>query len=1069
MALTPSQLSRLCLCLTLLCLSTHALFAAEPPQTPPTPTPQASVPAPAQPAPTQPAPTQPARASASGTAPTPGVPAWPAAYAVIQSKCLDCHGGKKEKGGINLKNLEKDPSVAREYELWNRVLEALESGEMPPDDAKPLDAAQKQTLLAWLNPALDHVARANAGDPGPVMLRRLTNHEYDYTVRDLTGLQLGLAKDFVPDGGGGEGFSNVGDTLFVSPQQLEKYFEAARTLADHATILPGTGIRFSPNRVGLRGPAQVRSAAESAMFVWYQKAAMDHLPKDGEDLLFPDYLTACWKWKHREKTGAASLLALASEQKLEPAFLENWWNMLNSEEPKSSYLDLVRLPWRNLPPPNDAAPRELPEPTRQSIAKIGADLHSWFLPEKWSVLRAQQDADELRPYNFDTPVQQQRVVHLVVADLGDGNKGDIVLLSNPGVFRKGKREPYWTWLREQLKQDRSRLESLKTQPAPAPQGEPAAEVARLEKQIRDAEQLLARLGKHPKGLETPAETLALEAPIVLSLPLPEGTTRFLAEGKLDLKNPELEFASLQWKATVEAPPNPAGILPGVITLWKRGTAAQKEVSKNFGPFHQIFSMNLEHRLNAVASNRHRSGKPGNSIYYFSDAQLAQFLPQTENDYLKQMHEDWRFVWNKVVPKQLEPEWDRKVLAHLKTFAARAWRRPVSPEEEKQFETIYRSAISLELDRESAAREVLVRVLVAPGFLFKLEEAGPPGIHPVRPIELATRLSYFLWSSLPDAPLTAKAQDGSLLQPEVLKSETLRMLRDPKANALAREFAAQWFQFQGFDAYSKIDTQKFPEFTPELRRDLHTEIDEFFTFLLRENRPVHEILSADYTFLNERLAKHYGIPEISGDAFRKVPVAAQARGGILGMGAVLARTSYPHRTSPVLRGNFVLRSILGTPTPPPPNDVPKLDETVAHAKTLRERLERHRADRACSSCHDKIDPLGFALERFDPLGRLRQTDDTGIAVDDSAKTKDGRTLSGLKGLQGLLSSKNDEFSSLFCKKLLGYALGRPVLPSDKTLLEDMKKSLLSKDPTFAGAILAVVQSPQFKNRHEPETP
>lgn len=994
---------------------------------------------------------------AFGESTPPDLAGWPNAYAAIQAKCLDCHGGKKEKGGVNLKRLEKDPQVLQEYELWSRVQEAIASGDMPPDDSKALTEAERKALLGWVDSSLDKVARSNAGDPGPVMLRRLTNSEYDYSIRDLTGISLGLSKDFVPDGGGGEGFSNVGDALFVSPQQLDKYFTAARLLSEHATILPGTGIRFADHRLGVRGPAQVKSDAESAMFVWYQKASMDHLPQDGEDLRFSDYMQACWKWKHREKTGATSLESLAKEKGLVPAFLENWWNFLSTDDPQSRYLDLIRLPWRELPPPSDANPKDIPPLVSEKAAAIGTHLHSWFLPEKWSVLRAQQDADELKNYAFETPIQGEHTVHLVLGDFGDGNRGDILLVTALDLYRKGKKESYVDWLKNRQKDDKAKWESLKED-----QNQTAAK-ALLEKQIAEADQVLGRIGKHPKGLEVPAGTLVMEAPLVLHLPVPDGSTRFSAQAKLDVKGPEIEFASAQWKATVSTPPDPTKIIPGVITICKRGTERHKEIGKNFSPFHQLFAMNLEHRLNSVAGNRWRAGKAGKEIYYYSDAQLSQFITPSEANYLRQMHEDWRFVWNKIIPKHLEREWDQKVLVHLGDFASRAWRRPITPEEKQQIESIYRSGLTAELDRESAAREVLVRTLVAPAFLFKLEQASQPGIHPITPTELATRLSYFLWSSIPDASLIAKAADGSLSKPEVLKSETLRMLKDPKAAALAKEFAAQWFQFQGFDSYGKIDTQKFPEFTPELRKDFYSEITAFFGHLIRENRPVKEILTADYTFLNERLAKHYGIPNISGENLQLVKVSDQSRGGILGMGAMLTKTSYPHRTSPVLRGNWILRSVLGTPTPPPPNDVPKLDESVAQAKSLRERLERHRADRACSVCHDKIDPLGFALEKFDPIGRVRTQDDTGLSVDDSAKLKNGHSFGGLKGLQDFLASRNEDFCGLFSKKLLGYALGRSILPTDKLLLEDMKKQLLSKDPTFAGAVVAIVQSSQFQTR------
>ncbi len=982
------------------------------------------------------------------------IPSWGGVYSHLEAKCLDCHGGKKEKGGVNLKRLAKDPSVLTEYELWTRVQEVVANGEMPPDDAKALTPLERKAMLDWVNASLDEVARANSGDPGKVALRRLTNSEYDYAIRDLTGLNLNLSKEFSPDGGGGEGFSNIGEALFVSPQHLDKYFAAARKLSEQATILPGTGVRFRDHHLGVRGPAQVKSDAESDLFFWYQKASGPYLPKDGEDLRQADYMTACWKWKHREQTGAVSLEALAKEHHLVLPFLENWLNMLQNTEPASRFLDQTRLRWRGLPGPSPEAPKVLPEAVRLQIARIAEDNQSWFFPEKWSVLRAQQDSDELKAYPFEAKLEGQKQVHLVAGDLGDGNRGDVVLVDSLELQRAGKKQGYIEWISAQRDADRKQWEAEKADPAKA------AHAKELEQSIAEADTFFALLGKHPQNREVDAKALVLVAPIVLTLPVPADAQVFRAKGRLDLKNPDIEFASAQWMATAKPPRDPKQILPGVITVWKRQTAKQKEVGADFGKMKEAFSKDYEERLAQVAANRYRGEKGGAGVYYLNDLQLRSLLSPAETQRLKDMKEDWRFVGARNIPKNLQPEWDVKVKAHLEAFAERAWRRPLVAEEKAQLASIYDTGVANELDRESAAREVLVRALVAPAFLFKLEAGGEPGIHNVTPFELASRLSFFLWSSIPDEALLSKARDGSLAQRAVLKAETLRMLKDPKAGAMAREFAAQWFGFQGFDSFAKIDGKKFPEFTPELRRDMHEETVAFFSHIVRDNQPVREILGADYTFLNERLAKHYGIPGVEGEELRMVRVGDHARGGILGMGALLTRTSYPHRTSPVLRGNWILRSILGTPTPPPPNDVPKLDDSVASAKSLRERLERHRADRACAVCHDKIDPLGFALEGFDPIGRVRKTDDAGAAVDDSAKVRDGRSFAGLKGLQQFLKERNPEFDALFCRKLLGYALGRSVLPTDKLLLEQMKKQLQNGDPTFAGAVLAVVESPQF---------
>ena len=292
-----------------------------------------------------------------------------------------------------------------------------------------------------------------------------------------------------------------------------------------------------------------------------------------------------------------------------------------------------------------------------------------------------------------------------------------------------------------------------------------------------------------------------------------------------------------------------------------------------------------------------------------------------------------------------------------------------------------------------------------------------------------------------------------------------MLRDRKATALAAEFAGQWLEFKGFANHSAVDDKKFPQFTPELRRDMDRETHAFFTHLIREDRPVHEILTADYTFLNERLAKHYGLPGVTGEELVKVSVSGKQRGGLLGQGSLLTKTSRSHRTSPVLRGNWLLQAVLGTPVPPPPSDVPELKEHGPKPATVREMLEQHRASKSCSGCHDRIDPLGFALENFDPIGRWREQDEAGLPLDVSAQVKGGQPFSGFEGLRAYLKTQQSQFARHFSRKLLGYALGRQVLPTDKALLQEMQAVAARDDGRFADAILRVVESRQFLQKRQ----
>ncbi len=1015
-------------------------------------------------------------------------PEWQDVRVLLSETCTDCHNTRKAKGGVDLERFGDDPAVEAEYALWEKVKEVVAKGDMPPADETQLTAAEKQQLLGWTGAALDAVAAANAGDPGPVTLRRLTNAEYDRSVRDLTGTDYALASEFQPDGGGGEGFANTGDTLFVNPSQLDKYLAAARKLADHTTILPGSGIVFHPQRIGPRSPEQVKDQAQQALYVWYQKMAEPHLPKDDEDFREADYMLACWKWKHRDKTGATSLDQLAKEANLKPAFLANWWKMLNDAKYESRFLDLTRQTWHALAAPADDSPKSVPPVVLASLRDIQAERRSWNLPKAGSgVQRRQQDADGLRSYRLADPLaknaggedwgaaggvtakgrpEQPDRVHLVLGDIGDGNAGDYVQISGLTVRVGGKNHEYAPYLRQQRAGLAQRLKELQGgQPA-----KPGESPEQLQKRLAAFDAVLARFGKDPLGKKAvPENVLAAQAPAVIPLPLPEGATGITGTGKLDMRSPEVDQATVQWALVAGEPPDPKTILPGVLTVWKVRTEAARRTMGDFSRMKAVFPDMLERRLEEVARNFYRN-TPGPGVYYYSDEQLLAVISEAEKQRFKQMREDWGYVAPAKLNEAQAKAYDDRLLGHLAEFASRAWRRPLSDEERGQIRGLYAQGRAKELDRESAARECLAFILVSPKFLYKTETGTLAGVDegaevPLRAWEIASRLSYFLWSSLPDAALRRAAADGSLLKPEGRAAQVRRMMRDPKASALAGEFAGQWLEFKGFANHSAVDDKKFPQFTPELRRDMDRETHAFFTHLIREDRPVHEILSADYTFLNERLAKHYGVPGVSGEELVKVSVSGKQRGGLLGQGSLLTKTSRSHRTSPVLRGNWLLQAVLGTPVPPPPSDVPELKEHGPKPATVREMLEQHRAAKACSGCHDRIDPLGFALENFDPIGRWREKDEAGLPLDVSAQVKGGQPFLGFEGLRAYLKIQQPQFARHFSRKLLGYALGRQVLPTDKALLQDMQAAASRDDGHFSDAILRVVESRQFLNKRQ----
>jgi hypothetical protein len=378
--------------------------------------------------------------------------------------------------------------------------------------------------------------------------------------------------------------------------------------------------------------------------------------------------------------------------------------------------------------------------------------------------------------------------------------------------------------------------------------------------------------------------------------------------------------------------------------------------------------------------------------------------------------------------------------------------------------LYRTLRAEELPHDEAFRFTMARIFVAPAFLYRLEQAVPgeqPGA--VSDWELASRLSYFLWSSMPDETLRAAAASGNLHQPDVLIAQTRRMLSDERVRRLATEFACQWLHIYEFDTLDEKSESHFPEFVG-LRGDMYEESIRFFTDMFQHDGSVLGILDAKHTFVNESLAKFYGIPNVVGPEWRRVEgVNEQQRGGILGLAATLAKHSGASRTSPTLRGNWVSEVLLGEKLPKPPKDVPQLPEDEAAIKdlTVRQLVEKHASDARCSNCHVRVDPLGFALEGFDTIGRHRTKDLAERPIDVSTKLADGTQMVGLEGLRSyLLTTRRDAVLRQFCKKLLGYALGRGVGLSDEPLLTEMQQQLAAKEYRFSAAVESIVRSPQF---------
>ena len=405
---------------------------------------------------------------------------------------------------------------------------------------------------------------------------------------------------------------------------------------------------------------------------------------------------------------------------------------------------------------------------------------------------------------------------------------------------------------------------------------------------------------------------------------------------------------------------------------------------------------------------------------------------------------------------------------ISTLARRAYRRPVTDADLETPLTLYRDGAS-KGGFESGIELAVRGILVSPNFLFRFE-GQPASIAPNTPyrisdLELASRLSFFLWSSIPDDELVDVAVKKTLHKPEVLQRQVRRMLADPRSQALVDNFAGQWLHIRNVAGFQPSPELLF-HFDDNLRQAFERETKLFFESIIRENRSVLDLLDADYTFLNERLAKHYGIRGVYGERFRRVSLPANSvRRGLLGQGSILTGTSRPNRTSPVIRGKWILENLLGTPPPPPPPNVPELEEERDPRKVIpmREQLAAHRANPVCAACHAQMDQLGFALENFDAIGEWRETYSSGLPIDVSAELPDGTKFDGPTELRRVLLSHSEEFLTTVTDRLLTYALGRGLEATDAPAVRQIKRETARENYPFASLIQSIVTSTPFQMR------
>ena len=405
---------------------------------------------------------------------------------------------------------------------------------------------------------------------------------------------------------------------------------------------------------------------------------------------------------------------------------------------------------------------------------------------------------------------------------------------------------------------------------------------------------------------------------------------------------------------------------------------------------------------------------------------------------------------------------------LSTVARRAFRRPVTRADIESSMALYKEERTSGGDFDAGIRTALARILTSPTFLFRSEgdpaslASGTP--HRVSELELASRLSFFLWSSIPDDELLNLATAGKLRAPGVLESQVKRMIADDRADALMTAFTGQWLQLRNLDKVTP-DVLLFPDFDDNVRQAMRKETELFFASIVRENRPATTLLDADYTFVNERLARHYGIPKVYGSHFRRVAVTDPNRRGLLGQASILSMTAAANRTSPVLRGKYIISNLLNTPPLPPPAVVPDLEESAQKDRptTVRQQLERHRANPTCGACHRNIDPAGFALENFDAVGQWREVTREGLPIDAAGVLSDGSKVDGPVALRKALLSRPDVFAGTITEKLLIYALGRGLEPVDMPVVRSVVRGAAAQNYAMQAILQGIVKSSPFQMR------
>lgn len=1017
--------------------------------------------------------------------------------------CSECHSGSNAEAHLDLNQLSAEPAFGTQFRTWEKVIERLQDRRMPPSDAQQLTDSERRELIENVGDALDAYIQEHAGDPGRVVIRRLTSAEYAYLIEDLTGLDLIDDQDVASDAVGGAGFTNAGEAQFVEDATLERYLAAAKKVAAHAVI--GAGPLVFDVNPGMTG--RELSAIHRIQEIYRQHGFRTAAGEGGKPFgleIYPTAFYVAWRFRHRLalEQPNATLPQLARENGLEPRFAEYVYSVLSASTHSFPIIEIVER-WRDLPAPGSTSDQAV----RDECREVYDRLRYW----QHLLASSSSDEEEASVLTGDVELTSESSFKATLNWPEGASSASFELSVLPVANAAAKPLVRWRNPRLRFRRDRkwTPYESLRSIVA-----------------LSSANNV--QFGHHPMGAELDANDFVLgeTEKLEVDFPIPSGATsaQLVVDVVLDVKhgdesvvrctvsdgiNPGETVAATGTYSTLLADPDGATyrwLKPGIQEFAQQlpeishrepapsdrdpipapfdGTynCAERNYFHAKVKYHRDDQFLVRYLLDDATRRRlddawadlvtsfdyhdeflsvvaRKFGLPASRRVAEMDESWIAKLPAEPRAYIERLHDDYVGAQRALVVAQL-PHVEQAL-----EFAERAWRRPLTREERERLGAFYsRLREKDQLEHAPALRLLLARILVAPAFLY-LAEAPPasPAAAPLSAWELASKLSFFLWSSVPDDELRQAASAGRLHDPAVLAEQARRMLRDPKARRLATEFYGQWFGFYRFDRHRGIDAVRFPEFSDSIKQAMYDEAVSFFTYVVREDRPVHEILFADYTFVNAELSRHYGLPMKDSREIAKIDGTGKFhRGGLLRLGAVLTVTSAPLRTSAVKRGDWILRRVLGTPVPPPPADAGSIaaDDVQTDGLSLKQRLEVHRRNATCMNCHSRMDPLGFALENYDPIGRWRDRYRDGQPIDAGGVLNDGVEIAGTDGLLDYLNEHRRQFYQTMSVRLLSYALGRAELASDRPLLTEVTDEL-EHSGKLSDAVARIVASRQFR--------